>query len=165
VLLRAAIGAGLAVGALALTGCGGSSSPSAADQTVRRLAALYEIDQIERTWHQAASTHNLDLMMSIWAPGATMSYGGLTYTGKDEIRRLFAGSGAFNPKSHLISDTPAFKIRTTVNGDVGTLYFQCHYVDPKTRQVVLVVGADENVKQVHGTWLITSSTAATTTLR
>ena len=164
-VLRAMIGTGLAAGALVLGGCGGSSSPSVTDQTVQRQAALYEIDQIERTWHRAASTHNLDLMMSIWAPSATMSYGGQTYTGKTQIRQLFAGTGAFNPHSDLISDTPAFKIRTTVNGNVGTLYFQCHYVDPKTRQVVLVVGADQNVKKLHGTWLITSSTAATTTLQ
>ena len=63
-----------------------------------------------------------------------------------------------------MSETPAYKIRITANGDKGTLYFECHYVDVKTGKVVSVVGADQNVQKIDGKWLITSSAAATPTL-
>jgi SnoaL-like domain len=158
------IAGALAALVVSSAGCGSSSSPSASEQATQREAALYEIDQIERTWHRAASTHNLDLMMTLWAQNATFNFGGKTYTGKAQIRKLLGAAGPFQPQNDWVSDTPAYKIRTTVNGVVGTIYFECHYIDPKTREVVAAVGADQNVKKINGTWLITSSDAATVTL-
>jgi len=129
---------------------------------MRRQANIYEIDQIERTWHKASSTHDVGLMMSLWAPDATFNIGTETLRGKAEIRHFFANDAApFQPQNHWVSDTPAYKIRTTVNGDKGTLYFECHYVDVKTSKVVVVVGADQNVQKINGKWLIVSSAAAT----
>ena len=55
--------------------------------TAQKLAEMYRIDQIEKTWHKAASRKNLKLMMSLWAPKATMTVGGHTYTGKTAIRK------------------------------------------------------------------------------
>ena len=158
-------GAALAAVVVSAAGCGGSGKTSGADQTRAREAALYEIDQLEKTWHKAASTHDLDLMMTIWAPHATFTYGGETYSGKATIRKLLANAGPFQPANHWISDTPAYKIRTTVSGDKGTLYFECHYVDMKTKTVAAVVGADEDVQEIGGKWLITSSVAASPTLK
>ena len=68
------------------------------------------------------------------------------------------------PQNHWISDTPSYKIRVTVNGDKGTLYFECDYVDSKTNKVVSAVAADQNVQRVNGKWLITSSAGATPSL-
>jgi hypothetical protein len=52
-----------------LTACGGGSANAAgAEPKMQREATLYEIDQIERKFHQAGSTHNVNLMMSLWAP-------------------------------------------------------------------------------------------------
>ena len=148
--------------AVVLAGCGSSSKKSAAGPDVQRQADLYAIDQIERTWHKAASTQNVDLMMSIWADDATFNLGTETLRGKAQIRAFWAHkAGPFQPGNHWVSDTPAFKIRTTVSGDKGTLYFECHYVDVKTGKVVLVVGADQNVERINGKWLITSLSAAT----
>ena len=65
---------------LALAGCGSSGKSSATEQKLQQQADYWAIDQIERTWHRAASTHNLDLMMSIWAPNATFTINGTTYT-------------------------------------------------------------------------------------
>src|SRR6266545_7366145 len=129
--------------AVSLAGCGGSGKKSAADQDVQRQADLYAIDQIEKIWHKASSTHDVDLMMSIWAPDATFTIGpGQTLSGTKEIRNFFATKAApFLAENHWVSDTPAYKIRTSVNGDKGTLYFECHYVDVKTSKVVAVVGA------------------------
>ena len=148
-----------------LAACGGSSKKSAVSGDVQQQADLYAIDQIEETWHKASSTHNVDLMMTLWAPDATFGVGTETLSGKAQIRDFFAKKvGAFQPQNHWLSETPAYKIRTTVNGDKGTLYFECHYVDLNTDKVVSVVSADQNVQRIDGKWLITSSVAATTTL-
>lgn len=148
---------------IAASGCG-SSKKSAAQATLQRDADLYQIDQIEQKWHRAASTHNLDLIMSLWAPNATFNAKGQTYTGTAAIRSALAAAGPFQPQNHWVSDTPAYKIRTTVNGDVGTLYFECHYIDTKTGKVVAVVGADQDVKKINGVWKITNFAASSPTL-
>jgi SnoaL-like domain len=151
--------------AVSLAGCGGSGKKPTAVKDTQRQADLYAIDQIERTWHQASSTHNVDLMMTLWAPDATFNIGTETLTGKGEIRDFFATrAGPFQSQNHWVSETPAYRIRTTVSGDKGTLYFECVYVDVKTGKVASVVGADQNVQKINGKWLITSSAAATPAL-
>jgi uncharacterized protein (TIGR02246 family) len=151
--------------AVSLTACGGGGKSSATDQA-QKDSDLYAIDQIEKTWHKASSTHNVNLMMSIWAPDATFTIGpGQTLSGTKEIRNFFLHKAApFQPENHWVSDTPAYKIRTSVNGDKGTLYFECHYIDVKTGKVAAVVGADQNVAKIKGRWLITNSVGASPTL-
>jgi ketosteroid isomerase-like protein len=158
-------GSGLAMAVIALVGCGGSSKNSASDQAIQKDAALYQIDQIEQTWHKAASEHDVNLMMTLFAPGAVFNIGTKTLTGKAEIRNFFATENkAFMPQNHWESDTPSYKIKTTVNGDKGTLYFECHYVDVVTGKVVSVVGVDHNVQKINGKWLIVDSAGATPVL-
>jgi hypothetical protein len=148
-----------------LAGCGASSKASGSDQASLKDAALYQIDQIERTWHKAASTHNVNLMMTLWAPGAVFNLGTQTLSGKAQIRNFFATQNkAFMPQNHWESDTPSYKIKATVNGNKGTLYFECHYVDVKTGKVVAVVGVDHNVQKINGKWLIVDSAGATPVL-
>ena len=139
-----------------LVSVGCQAATPAANADLQRQADLYAIDQIEVTWHQAASTQDVELMMSIWADNATATLGGVTITGKDALRNFFATKAApFQPQNHWVSDTPAYKIRTTVDGDTGTLYFECHYVDPTTKMVMSVVAADQKVARINGKWLIT----------
>jgi hypothetical protein len=103
-------------------------------------------------------------MMSIWAPNATMTLGGGTYTGKAAIRDVFSKAGPFQPQNHWVSDTAAYKIRATVNGNRGTLYFECHYIDVDTGKVAAAVGADQQVQKIKGKWLITNLAASSVTL-
>ena len=131
----------------------------------QKLADMYRIDNIEKTWHKAASKKNIKLMMSLWAPKATATIGGKTYTGKRAIRGVFRRSGPFQPQNHWESDTAAYKIRITVNGNKGTLYFECHYIDVDTGKVAAAVGADQEVRKIHGKWLIVNLTASTVTLK
>jgi uncharacterized protein (TIGR02246 family) len=157
--------AGFAGVLVLLTACGGSGGNSASEQAVQRQADLYEIDQIEKTWHRATSTQNVDLMMTLFAPNATYTIGpGETFVGKKQIRHFWVKAPVFHPKYHWVSETPAYKIRITVNGDKGTLYFECHYVDPKTRKVMAVVGADQQVAKIDGRWLVTNHVGATPNL-
>jgi ketosteroid isomerase-like protein len=126
---------------------------------------MYDIDQIEVSWHKATSTKNLNLMMSLWADNATFTIGGQTYSGKDQIRNFFATKAApFQPGNTWVSDTPAYKIQVTVNGDKGTLYFECHYLEAATKKAVNVVAANQDVQRINGKWLITTSTNATAAL-
>ena len=136
-----------------------SSGPS-----LQKTADLYAIEQIEKTWHRATSKKNLDLMMTLWAPNATTVIGGKTYTGKKQIRAVLAKAGPFQD-NNWVSDTPAYKMRVTVNGNKGTLYFECHYLDTETRTVAAVVGADQEVRKINGKWLITEMIPSTPTLK
>jgi SnoaL-like protein len=153
----------VSVGALAA--CGGSGGGGKASAELQKEADLYQIDQLEQTWHRAASTHNIDLMMTIWAPDSSFTIGGETASGKAAVRKVLAAAGPFQPQNHWVSDTPAYKIRTTVNGNKGTLYFECHYVDVKTGKLAKVVGADQDVEKINGKWLITNSVASSPTLK
>jgi ketosteroid isomerase-like protein len=148
---------------IAIAACG--SSKSAATRSLETAAAKSAIEQIEVKWHQASSTKNVDLMMTLWAPNATFTIGGKTYAGTDEIRNFFAHSAApFMPEKNWVSDTPAYKERVTQSGDKGTLYFECHYVDVTTRQVAAVVSADNDVALINGHWMITKAVGATPVL-
>src|SRR5205807_10068714 len=104
---------------IGLTACGAGTNAAtlAADQ---KKADILAIEHIEKTWHQASSTHDVDLMMTIWSDNATATLGGQTYTGKAQIREFFATkAGPFQPQNHWVSETPAYKIRVTVDGDKG----------------------------------------------
>ena len=154
------LSAAVLVLAVTLAACGGSAGTGTAE--LQKAADLFAIEQIEATWHKAASTHDVDLMMSIWADNATFTNGTRLLTGKDQIRAFFATEAApFKPENNWISETPAYKIRATVNGDTGTLYFECHYIDVATRTVKNVVGSDQKVQRIGGKWLITESVGAT----
>src|SRR5262245_39849976 len=150
-------GGTLSVLVVSLAACGGSGTNSSSEQAMAREADLYAIAQIEKKWHKATSTHDLDLMMSLYASNATFTVApGQTLTGKEQIRRFWLKAPVFQPENHWVSETPAYKLRETVNGDKGTLYFECHYVDAKTRKVIAVAGADQQVARIDGRWLITN---------
>ena len=148
-----------------LTACGGSDENSDAQAAQQEQADLYAIDQIEVKWHRASSTKDVDLMMSLWADDATFTIGPEILKGKAEIRDFFQQAGPFRPENTWVSDTPAYKVRATVDGANGTLYFECHYVDVKTGKIAAVVSADQDVQKIDGRWLITNLAAATPVLQ
>ena len=160
------IGITLGVLVVALAGCGGSSSSSASDEEMRRHADLYAIDQLEKQFHKATTLKDIDLMMSLWAPKATFTTKpGQTLTGKDQIRQFWLAAPIFQAENNWISDTAAYKIRMTVNGDKGTLYFECHYVDSATSELKAVTAADQQVARIDGRWMIIDMVGASATLK
>ncbi len=160
-----AIAVSALVGALAASG--GSSESSASEQEMQRNADRWAIDSIEKNFHKATSKKDVDLMMSLWAPNATMTVGpGQTAAGTKQIRRFWLTKAAvFKPENTWLSDTPAYKIRITVNGDRGTLSFECHYIDLKTGKAVSITRADQEVARIGGEWLITNMVGGTAPLR
>ena len=129
---------GVVLLSVVLVACGGSGAGSTDDQA-RLVQDMWEIDQIEKDFHHATTTKDIDLMMSLYAPNATMTVGpGVTASGLDEIRQFWMeNSASFEPENHWLSDHPAYKLEITVNGDRGTLHFECHYVDVKTGEVAV----------------------------
>ena len=163
ILLVAGVVAALVV---PLTASGGTAARvSALSAKAQNESDLYEIDQIEVKFHKATSTHNLALMMSLWAPGAVFNIDQKTLTGKAQIRHWFATENkAFMPGHRWESDTPTYKIRINLTGDKATMYFECHYIDPKTAKVVAEAGVTHTLQRVNGQWLITDSAGSTATL-
>jgi hypothetical protein len=147
----------------AVGGCSSGGSGAAAPASdIQKQADLYAINQIEVKWHKASSTKDVDLMMSLWTEDATFTTAAKTYTGKAAIRDFFATQAApFKPENDWVSDTPAYKSRATVDGDKGTLYFECDYVDIATKKVMVVVSADQQVVRVNGAWVIKAAISAT----
>jgi SnoaL-like domain len=156
------IAAGIA--ALALPVVAQADWTSSSGSSVPQRAELYSITQIEATWHKATSKKNLDLMMSLWAPNGTLTLGGKTTKGKTAIRAVLSKAGPFQAQNHWVSETPAYKIRTTVVGSKATLYFECHYVDVDTGKIVLVNGISQDLQKINGRWLITKVVGSSPTL-
>ena len=159
------IGGIVAVIVLGFVACGNEAPDTTADQA-RMQSDYWQIDQIEKDFHGAMTTKNIDLMMSLFAPNATMTVGpGATAAGLDEIRTFWLTKAApFAPQNHWVSDHPAYKLEITVNGDRGTLHFECHYVDYDTDQMAFVTTADLDVARIDGHWLIANMVAGSAEL-
>jgi hypothetical protein len=164
-LLYLAAFAALVVAAHSSGGTAAASTAATANDATQRLADLYQIDQIEVKFHRATSTHDINLMMSLWAPGAIFNIDQETLTGKAQIRHWFLTKNkAFMPSHHWESDTPSYKIKIHLNGDNASMYFECHYIDTKTGKVVAAAGVTHTLQKVDGQWLITNSAGSTATL-
>jgi ketosteroid isomerase-like protein len=163
---RLLMGGVLVILAFALAACGGSSGSSASDQALQQDADNYAISQIERDFHESISKKDIDEMVGLFAPNATGTFGpGKTVTGKDEIRKVWLGSKAFEPATNWLSDHPAYKLKVTVDGDRGTLHFECHFIDVATGKVAAVTAGNLDVAKVDGQWLITNFVGSTSELK
>ena len=149
-----------------LTVCSSGSGTAASEEALQLKADYWAIDQIEKDFHGAMTEKDIDQMMSLWAPNATMTVGpGVTASGLDEIRAFWLEKAApFAPENTWVSDHPAYKLEITVNGDRGTLHFECHYIDVKTGEVASTTTADFDVARIDGKWLITNMVGGTTVL-
>jgi len=160
------IGGVLAIVALALSACGGSNASSVSERTLERKADTYTISQIERSFHEAISKKDLDEMVNLFAPNATGTFGpGKTVTGRQQIRQVWLKSIPFKPETHWLSDHPAYKLKVTVDGDRGTLHFECHFIDVDTGKVEALTAGNLDVAKVDGRWLITNFVGSTSELK
>lgn len=159
--------AGVLLGVVVVAFAACSDSGSDADIAALQLRAdRYDIGRIEEQFHQAMTLKDIDEMMSLWAPNATLTVGpDLTAAGVDEIRQFWlTKSVAFAPETTWVSDHPAYKLSVTVNGDRGTLHFECHFLDYKSDEVAAVTVGDLDVARIGGRWLITNFVAGSTEL-
>jgi hypothetical protein len=104
--------------------------------------------------------------VSLFAPNATGTFGpGKTVAGKEQIRQVWLKSVAFKPQTHWLSDHPAYKLKATVDGDRGTLHFECHFIDVDTAKVAAVTAGNLDVARIDGRWLITNFVGSTSELK
>jgi ketosteroid isomerase-like protein len=158
------IGGALGALVIALSGCGASSAASG-DASTQRRVDLYEISKIERSFHESISKKNIDELVRLFAPNATGTFGpGKTVTGTEQIRQVWLKSKAFKPGTHWLSDHPAYKLKVTVDGDRGTLHFECHFIDVETGKVAAVTAGNLDVARIDGRWLITNFVGSTAEL-
>jgi ketosteroid isomerase-like protein len=160
------IGGVLAILAFALSACGGSSGNSASERALERKADVYDISQIERSFHRSISEKDINELVGLFAPHATGTFGpGATATGRKQIRTVWLNSVAWKPTTHWVSDHPAWKLRVTVDGDRGTLHFECHFIDAGTGEIAKLTAGNLDVAKIDGKWLITNFVGSTTSLK
>ena len=126
-----------------------------------RPADVLAVRNVEITFHRAGSMlpqKSLDLMMSLYAPDATLTdtaNGNKIYEGKDRVRAYWADvSGPFRSDHHWIGYTPAMRIRAKVNGGRATLYFECLWMDIDKNAIGAHSFSDMALAKVHGQWLV-----------
>ena len=160
------VGAALGALVVSLTGCGGSSATPSFERGMQLQVDRYAISEIEKDFHEAISKKNIDQMVGLFAPNATGTFGpGKTVAGRDEIRKFWATSNAFKPETQWLSDHPAYKLKVTIDGDRGTLHFECHFVDVKTGKVAAVTAGNLDLARIDNRWLITNFVGSTSELK
>jgi hypothetical protein len=138
-----------------------SMSAMAAPEDHGPPADILAVRNIEITFHTAGSVlpeKSLDLMMSIYADDAVLTDTGhdnKVYTGKDQVRTYWGEvSGPFRPEHRWIGYTPAMRIRSQVNGDTATLYFECLWMDTGSNAIGAHSFSDMTLAKMHGHWLV-----------
>ena len=90
-------------------------------------------------------------MASLFAPNATGTFGpGKTVSGRDQIRQVWSKSVAFKPETHWLSDHPAYKLKVTIDGDRGTLHFECHFINVDTGKIAALTAGNLDVAKIDG---------------
>jgi uncharacterized protein (TIGR02246 family) len=125
-----------------------------AAETEENPEDFMNMHNIEIKFHQAGSTHDLDLMLSLFADDATMTAKGKTYTGKDQIKAFWQAAPQFQPQTHWVAYTPPFRIKYEVQGDKAHLHFECLWMDAAAKKIAAHTNADDMLARVNGRWLI-----------
>ena len=134
-------------------GVAAASPPSEGGHDSRNaVAALYKL---QSNFHLAASTKDINLLMSLFAADATfVGPGNITYVGPAAIGRGFLTTAAYQPGNDWAGLTPSYRTKIAVLGPRhATMYFECHYVDRSTLQIKAQLAANTTEVLRHGRWL------------
>jgi len=119
-----------------------------------------QLHKMEIAFHEAGSSKNLDLMLSLFADDAVISAGGKTYTGREQVKSYWQAAGPFQPQNQWVGYTPAFRIRYDVQGHRAHLYFECLWVDRTAGKIAAHTNSDDTLVRANGRWLIKEMKAA-----
>jgi ketosteroid isomerase-like protein len=128
--------------------------------TEENAEEFMDLHKVEIAFHEAGSTKNLELMLSLFADDAVLIAGGKTYTGKDQVKSYWQAAGPFQPQNQWVGYTPAFRIQYSVKGDRAHLYFECLWVDKAAGKIAVHTNSDDQLVRVNGRWLIKEMKAA-----
>src|SRR5690242_14109883 len=74
---------------------------------------------------------------------------------KNEVRIYWRDVGApFRPENRWIGYTPAFRMHAHAKGGVGTLYFECLWMDADRTVIGAHSFSDMTLARVQGHWLV-----------
>lgn len=126
-------------------------------------ADILAVRNVEIQFHTAGSVlpeKNLELMMSLFADAAALTDTAnhdTQYKGKAEVRRYFETVAApFRPEHHWIGYTPAMRIKSEVDGNRATLYFECLWMDADKNAVGAHSFSDMVLMRARDKWLVTA---------
>lgn len=128
--------------------------------TEENAQEFMDLHQIEIAFHEAGSTKNLDLMLSLFTDDAVIMSGGKTYSGKDQLKAFWQAAGPFQPQNQWVGYTPAFRIRYNVEGEQAHLYFECLWIDKTANKIAAHTNSDDILVHRNGKWLIKEMKAA-----
>ena len=146
----------LKIAAILVTCLAGGASAG----TEENAQEFLDLHQIEIAFHEAGSTKNLDLMLSLFTDDAVIMSGGKTYSGRDQLKTFWQAAGPFQPQNQWVGYTPAFRIRYTVQGDRAHLYFECLWIDKAANKIAAHTNSDDALVRINGKWLIKEMKAA-----
>jgi ketosteroid isomerase-like protein len=159
-LLRTGLtGTALGAAAWAIPGVARAGTTPGSPESVQ----VAEIYQLQAAFHRAKTTQDLELMMSLWAPDATLAIQGdphSPYTGTAALRAFWQNSGSFTHRRFSL--VPSFKTQITVHGNQAQLYFECHDIgdyDLATRFIASDTFLAGTVRNLAGTWVFADMTA------
>jgi hypothetical protein len=142
-------------------------SPAKAGVTTQASADVAQIYELQAAFHQAKTAQDLDLMMSLWAPDATLKVANdpkSPHVGADQLRTYWQNSGSY--KNRRLSLVPSYKTRITVRGKEADLYFECHDIgdyDLPTRSIVNDTFLAGTLRNVGGKWVFYNMSAGPST--
>jgi hypothetical protein len=141
--------------------------PARAQVSGPATADVAEIYQLQAAFHRAKTAQDIELMMSLWDPRATLKMHGdpqSPYVGTEQLRGFWLNSGSF--KNRRFSLVPSFKTRITVRGNEADLYFECHDVadyDQPTRTIINNSFLAGTLRHVDGKWVFYDMSAGPST--
>lgn len=146
---------GILAGAIAATAVSGAPEVPARGPHITG-AQLAEVYSLVVTFHRATTIQSLDLLMSLWADDATLSFRDEQYAGKRHIQEWFAyEAGPFDPNHYWIALTPLHALRLSVAGDTATVYVEAHYADAATTVIKAQYGFHLTLSRQGERWRIT----------
>jgi hypothetical protein len=131
--------------------------PAMAQVSGQATADVAQIYQLQAAFHQAKTAQDIALMMSLWAPKATLKIQGdpkSPYVGTEQLRAFWLHSGSF--KNRRFSLVPAYKTRIEVRANEASLYFECHDVadyDQPTRNIINDTFLAGTLRNVNEKWV------------
>ena len=138
-----------------------SGAAEAADTDRGSPADILEVRNVEIAFHRAGSVlpqKDLALMMSLYADDAVLTdtaHGNKVYSGKDRVRAYWRDVAApFKPENNWIGYTPAMRIRSQIDGDTATLYFECLWMDTDKNAIGAHSFSDMTLARANGRWQV-----------
>ena len=112
------------------------------------------IHKIEIIFHEAGTTKNLDLMLSLFADNATLHLWRKDLQREGRDQEVLAGCWTIPTSEPVGRIYASLSDKYAVEGDRAHLYFECLYVDKAKNNIAAHTNSEDALVRVNGKWLI-----------